>query len=28
MTTTGPTVTSHMKAMITGYDEVEVDENK
>lgn len=28
MTTTGPTITSHMKAMITGYDEVEVDEDK
>lgn len=28
MTTTGPTITSHMKAMITGYDEIEVSEDK
>lgn len=26
MTTTGPRVTSHLKAMITGYDEVEIEE--
>jgi len=26
MTTTGVTITSHMKAMITGYDEVEVED--
>jgi len=28
MTTTGHTITSHMKAMITGYDEIEVEEKK
>jgi len=27
MTTTGPTWTSHLKAMITGYDEVEVEDD-
>jgi len=26
MTTTGPSLTSHLKAMFTGYDEIEVDE--
>jgi thiosulfate reductase cytochrome b subunit len=28
MTTTGPRVTSHIRAMITGYDEVEVKDDK